>query len=139
MSSWRLPGRFWAPCGPKVAARRTPNGAWGLGVVFWDFVRSRAAGNQKTRKRTRKTQFFVLVECLFLYRFSCAVWLAGRGAYKRAKLPKTLKSIGFYKGIRMCAFFARRFKQQKNACENTRKRNRKNNENEDTNNTGLRP
>ena len=29
MSSWRLPGRFWAPCGPNVAARRAPNGAWG--------------------------------------------------------------------------------------------------------------
>ena len=106
MSSWRLPGRFWAPCGPKVAARRAPNGAWGRpgepkqivgwtpgplrgaklidfrvpggspeaseggsGVVFLDFVRSRGAGNQKTRKRIRKTKLFLLVECLFFIRF----------------------------------------------------------------------
>ena len=97
MSSWRLPGRFWAPCGPKVAARRAPNGAWGRpgepkqivgwtpgplrgaklidfrvpggsreaseggsGVVFWDFVRSRGAGNHEKKKETYQKNKVVL-------------------------------------------------------------------------------
>ena len=29
MSAWSPPGRFWAPCGPKVKARSAPNGSWG--------------------------------------------------------------------------------------------------------------
>ena len=29
MKAWSPPGRFRAPCGPKVGARSAPNGSWG--------------------------------------------------------------------------------------------------------------
>ena len=29
MKAWSPPGRFRAPCGPKVGANSAPNGSWG--------------------------------------------------------------------------------------------------------------
>ena len=59
--------------GAKLIDFRVPGGSpeaseGGSGVVFWDFVRLRGAGNQKTRKRIRKTKLFLLIECFFFIR-----------------------------------------------------------------------